>query len=337
MRLTQNLSFKLLVSFVCLLVPVLNISAQIKSQPYLMSAEIEENERMNRFISLKSEAYALIGEYDKAAALYSLEYDTRELAGEKTGELSAEELAYFQTFQPKAAIDYILKRAAREQIIIINEAHHRPLHRVFVETLLPGLHERGYRYLGLEALSSNRKDSLALGNDTLLNERGYPLNSYLTGIYTREPQFGNLIRKASRTGYYVFGYERSGFQPELERDEAEAQNVLKILEKDPDAKILLYCGYAHLVETNIAEGAANYGKSQWLAGYLKELTGIDPFTINQEVLTYRPDSTLSPYYPLIETNRPAVLLNDEGKLFNGPAGFDKYDALVYHPNAKPVN
>lgn len=41
--------------------------------------------------------------------------------------------------------------------------------------------------------------------DTLLNERGYPLLS--SGYYTQEPQFGNLVREALRIGYELFPYE----------------------------------------------------------------------------------------------------------------------------------
>ncbi|MBX9449469.1 MAG: hypothetical protein KL787_07030 [Taibaiella sp.] len=50
------------------------------------------------------------------------------------------------------ARDYIVHRSKDEEIIIINEAHHVPLHRIFTRSLLKDLYNNGYRYLGLEAL-----------------------------------------------------------------------------------------------------------------------------------------------------------------------------------------
>ncbi len=43
------------------------------------------------------------------------------------------------------AAEYIIKRSSKERIIIINEAHHQPLHRVFTESLLEGLYQNGFR------------------------------------------------------------------------------------------------------------------------------------------------------------------------------------------------
>jgi uncharacterized iron-regulated protein len=56
---------------------------------------------------------------------------------------------FFNTFKAVNAKDYILERAKKEKIIIINEAHHNARHRSFTCSLLQGLYEDGYRYLGL--------------------------------------------------------------------------------------------------------------------------------------------------------------------------------------------
>ena len=67
------------------------------------------------------------------------------------------------SYKPYSAFNYILNRADKERIIIINEAHTQAMHRVFTTSLLQGLYDKGFRYLALEALSE----------DSLLNIRKY--------------------------------------------------------------------------------------------------------------------------------------------------------------------
>ena len=97
------------------------------------------------------------------------------------------------------AVDYIIQQARNKEIVIINEAHHNSSHRVFTKSLLKELFDSGYTNLGLEALSN--QSSI----DSTLNERKYPIQK--TGLYTKDPQFGDLIRTALEIGYYVFPYE----------------------------------------------------------------------------------------------------------------------------------
>ncbi|MEM6380603.1 MAG: hypothetical protein AAF705_20635, partial [Bacteroidota bacterium] len=285
----------------------------------------------------KSTAYPMIGMYQKALKTYCLEMEVRTDSGEKQGELTSEELSYFQSFRPQNAVDYIIEQSKTEKVILINEAHNDPRHRVFTKSLLEGLYENGYRYLGFESLGPSFEDSLALGGDTKLNDRGYPLNSVYTGIYTREPQFANLIRSAAKLGFTIFGYEKLYEFQKVERDSAQAMNVMKVLDKDPSAKVLLYGGHAHIVERFNEDRGSNYGKTKWLGGILQELSGINPLTINQEVLTERFLQANSPYFSLIKSDVPAILVNDQGLPFNGPKGNDQYDILLYHPPAKDIN
>ena len=53
--------------------------------------------------------------------------------------------------------------AEKYQIVMINEAHHVPQHRVFTYRLLEDLWQKGYRYLALEALSENAEHGLDKG------------------------------------------------------------------------------------------------------------------------------------------------------------------------------
>lgn len=297
--------------------------AQPTPEKYHFIAQIKKEAesgalRFERVIEL----YAYIGAYKLA-----LEADKTETSGfglEK--ELSKQEVIYFNHFKPINAKEYIIKRARREQIILLNEAHHKPLHRVFLESLLDSLYAGGYRYLGLEALTP----FTPFAADTTLNQRGYPYNSFVTGNYTREPQFGNLIRKAIKLGFEVFPYEASPAQKKY-RDSAQALNAGAILARDPNAKIVMLCGYGHLLEKT----PSNYPYPQ-LGYYLKQITGIDPFTINQEVLTERAATSENPYYKLMKAKKPTVFVNKKGKAFNGTEGLDLFDVMVYHPRTKYV-
>lgn len=323
---------RLTLLFILLCAGIIGQGQEIKPAAYLFSGEIADSDLLP---VQKAWEYSFIGEYQLALRAYELEPDTREKAGEMQGNLKDEEYSFFSSFSPYNAKAYILDRSRRERILMINEAHNNSRHRVFVQDLLGGLYQNGYRYLGLEGLSPNFSDSLTLGSDTLLNKRGYPLNSQYTGYYTREPQFANLIRVAIEMGFTVVAYERTPFQ-DMERDSAQALHVMRILQEDPGAKILLYCGYAHLVESIRERREENYGKTKWLGAIIQELSGINPLTINQEVLTERLKTPNSPYFSLIDAGTSAVLLNDKNVPFNGPKGFDKYDLLVYHPPTQYV-
>ncbi|HFA52012.1 MAG TPA: hypothetical protein ENJ95_23595, partial [Bacteroidetes bacterium] len=174
--------------------------------------------------------YTFIGEYEKALMTYELPLawglDT----------MSYQDSLNFVRYHPINAIDYLTERTKNEQIVIISEAHNNPRHRIFTYRLLDSLYNNGFRYLGVETLTPNIIDSTKFLMDTLLNKRGYPLNNLLTGYYTREPQMGNLIRKAISLGFEAFAYEVVSRKEE--RDLQQAINIKKFLEKHPGQKVI---------------------------------------------------------------------------------------------------
>ncbi|MGZ4056957.1 MAG: hypothetical protein ACXVPU_16765 [Bacteroidia bacterium] len=253
-----------------------------------------------------------IGEYQKALECMDKHDPTTYI-------LSGKDSIYFEKFHPVNAIEYIINKSKTEQIIIINEAHHQPRHRVFTTELLQGLYNQGYRYLGAETISIG---------DTTLNNRKYPMQC--TGIYTEEPMYGDLIRTALKIGFFVFPYETTKFVSDStagkQREIEQAKNIKKILDKDPKAKILIHCGYDHIIETELP----GWGKA--MAGRLTEFTGINPFTINQERLTEHSSSKFdNPFFKMIDLNYSAVFIDSSGNLFNGVENFKEYDVRVYHP------
>ena len=247
--------------------------------------------------------------------------------------LSQADSLYFRHFRPQNARAYILARAGRERIVMINEAHHVPLHRVFTLSLLAGLYQQGYRYLGAETLSEG---------DQGLAKRGYPVTSstdYTTnsGYYTAEPQYGNLIREALRLGFTVFAYDAFPDVPPADfarqREIQQARNIQKVLQADPTAKILIHAGYDHIREDSLG---GSWGKA--MAGRVKEFTGINPFTINQEKLSEKSAPRFeNPYYQLAQATEASVFQNPAGQVFAGPVGASLFDVRVYHPPTRYHN
>ncbi len=230
----------------------------------------------------------------------------------------------FAAYRPTDAKDYILKRAQRERIIIINEAHHVPRHRAFTAALLPGLAAQGYRYLAVEDLLED--DSLHWAT------RRYPVQA--TGSYVGEPNMANLLRTAQKAGYqlrsYNYGFSREGDWPARQkaREMAQARNIQHILLADPKAKIVIHCGYSHANEQPDPED-----HSRWLASYLREYTGLDPFTIDQTVLS---EGTSNRYYQPLPVRGSVVLLDAQGHPFGTADEYMSVDAYVYHPRAATV-
>ena len=265
-------------------------------------------------------AASFIGDYRAA-----LEYADRNAPAVPT--ISRADSLYFLRFRPQNARDYILARAGHEQIVMINEAHHVPLHRVFTLSLLAGLYQQGYRYFGAETLSKG---------DQGLAKRGYPVTSPTdyaanSGYYTAEPQYGNLIREALRLGFTVFAYDAVPDVPPADfarqREVQQARNIQKILQADPAAKILIHAGYDHIREDSLG---SSWGKA--MAGRLQEFTGINPFTINQEKLSEKSAPRFeNPYYKLVHAPEASVFQAAAGQVFGGPPGASAVDVRVYHP------
>ncbi|MBJ6144269.1 hypothetical protein [Hymenobacter sp. BT559] len=227
----------------------------------------------------------------------------------------------FAAYRPTNAKAYILKRAQHERILIINEAHHVPRHRAFTASLLPELAAQGYHYLAVEDLLED--DSLNWA------ARRYPVQA--TGSYVGEPNFGNLLRTAQRQGYqlrcYNYGFSREGdwVARIRAREMAQARNIQHILLADPKAKIVVHCGYSHASEQPDPED-----QTRWLASYLREYTGIDPFTVDQTSLS---EGAGNPYYQPQPMRESAVLLDARGRPFSTADKYMSVDAYVYHPPA----
>lgn len=279
---------------------------------YKYSFEIEEDLDTNQQPWKYQNAatnYSFIGNDESVFRHFYRDYPVRK-------PMSDHELdSFMNLYHLVDAVEYILKQSQSEQVVIINEAHHKPKHRVFTRSLLQGLYDQGFRHLGLEALSN------IMVSDSSLNERKVP--HFSTGYYIMESQFGNLVREALDIGYTLFPYEGEGNGKPREIN--QAKNITAFMEKHPGEKILIHCGYQH------AQEGAIKGWEKAMAGRLMEYTGINPLTINQTIYDNRYDTSyMSPLHQRLNLTKPMVLLDSNEMSFLGTSDTSGFDIVVFH-------
>ena len=225
-----------------------------------------------------------------------------------------------------AALPYIIDRAKQRQIVIVNERHHVSTDRLLTISLLAPLAELGYRYLAIEAV----------WNGDPVNERGYAVGA--TGYYVNDTVFAEMIREAVATGYTIVPYEIEGHQGSeggeagsirRNREYWQATNLReRTLKLDANAKVLIHCGYSHLLESEDAG---------WMASILKSATGIDPLTVDQTLLSERSASEFEHPWR-VEADKRA-LLRDAHVILTDPEGrplaiSSDVDLRVVSPSSK---
>jgi hypothetical protein len=231
-------------------------------------------------------------------------------------------------FVGRDALEVVAEEAARHRAVFVNEAHHVPQHRAFTLQLLERLHALGYRWLAVEALSPA---------DTAIQDRGYPNRG--SGLYTDEPLMGDVVRRAIELGYTVVAYDVAEAIPPRpgdphfamnERERIQAENLRqRVLEVDPDARLLVHAGYGHIQE-------APTGAWVPMAVRFREITGIDPFTVDQTVMTERSGEVFE--HPLFRAAEGADLLRAPTVLTSATGEFVvegmATDAQVLHPRTR---
>ncbi|MBC7000864.1 hypothetical protein [Cytophaga sp. FL35] len=263
--------------------------------------------------------YGLKGDYKNALRLWDLGYEAQ------INVLTQEQIdSINNSYRVTSATDYIFSKAEQSQVIIINEAHHNSRHRAFTKSLLKKLFTQGYKNLGLEALSNGKN------KDSLLNHRGYPILK--SGYYILDPQFGDLVRTALEIGYNIFPYEVTTEADGKEREIEQARNIQNEIEKKPNQKFIIHCGFDHALEGKLPA----WGKA--MAGRLNEFTGINPFTINQTEYSERSNKNFNNFIlRALDLKEPSILLDQ----LNNPMRYERKDSwtdiAVLHPNTNYSN
>ncbi|HYP49796.1 MAG TPA: hypothetical protein VEQ34_02560, partial [Pyrinomonadaceae bacterium] len=278
-----------------------------------------------------------VGNYDEAYRYENLLYaefpstkNTIEQLKKDISDIKSSPIAEYKMLDAVAAIDSI---ADRQQVIMINEEHRTPFHRAVTLELLAKLYAKGFRYFAAETVDES---------DAELNKRGYPIRS--TGFYTADPVYGDVIRTALKLGYKIVPYESMDMSckapennPEFcndQRERGQAQNLYdRILKNDPKAKIFVHVGRGHNSKAPISE------TFNFMAYYFKQLSKIEPFTIDQLRFSERGNPALEqPLYRLLTKEnilqKPSVYQASNGKFYNHGAG---YDMLIFHPRLSYKN
>jgi hypothetical protein len=244
------------------------------------------------------------------------QYPTNEVEAAKTAD-SVKGTVY------EDARTYILSKAKKNRVVMINEAHDKPLHRAFTISLLEDLYRAGFRYLAMEMLRN-------YGNNSVTDV------SSATGYYVAEPVAGELVRKALEIGYTLLPYEDfTNNHTVKQREYAQAKNIADFLKrKDSSAKILVHAGYGHIQEGSSSDEFIP------MAAYFKIISGIDPLTIDQIHMTEGSNTSFeaSIYNHWIKkhpvTNSSVILLDNKSIDIAGQIMNDIY---VIHPPTKYIN
>jgi hypothetical protein len=288
----------------------------------------DDREWRSAFVQFLGTQQSFLGRYSEALATFD---DGR-------GYITSNASADLSEYEALDAVETLLELADRHQVIMINEAHHVPLHRAFTIGLLTGLYKKGFRYFAAESLTAK---------DESLSTHGYP--TLHTGYYLHEPLCADLVRIAHELGYQVVPYE---FEPgdangdddliasQNAREEGQARNLKqRILDKDPQAKILVHAGYAHIYKrAKTWELGGQKGEVRQMALCFQQLTGIEPMSVDQTQFTEhsKPKYDSPVYRQAIERgllkHKPVILRQGDGHSFYSPQ--EAVDLAVFHPRTR---
>jgi len=161
------------------------------------------------------------------------------------------------------ALEEVVNIGKKSKLLMFNENHFKPEHRVLLRLLLKSFYKEGFRYLALESL---------LEEDSILNRRGYPTSN--SGFYIAEPNMASLIRDALVIGFKLIGYEDNNPNSE-KREINQAKNLYnKTFAQDSSSKVIVLAGHNHVYEE------MNKNKV-WMAAHFNNLYGINPVTFSQ--------------------------------------------------------
>jgi hypothetical protein len=244
-----------------------------------------------------------------------------------------------KNLKPENAVDFISRQLPNRRLVMLNEAHHLPMCRLFAIQLLDSLKKNGFNYLALETLVHNHK----------IHKNGFPTMN--DGFYSSEPMFAELIRQAVLKGFKLVDYDDSrdsiGCLPPLDahrfycnnwRETRAAERIAQVYKKDGNAKVFVFVGHDHnLKDYYLAQRKRRDGhKWEFLAIKLKKLLQMEPLSINQSDMVERssPDYENPFYYCLRQQMRfeeSIVWTQKDNKSWLKPNFETMLDAYVFHP------
>lgn len=252
---------------------------------------------------------SFIGDYPAAAASFSIKQSL--LPDDHPSPLAGD------TYTARPALEAIPELAKNYRAVFFNEAHNVAQTRTLTVQLLQKLRQQGFDYFAAETLYAA---------DDQLQQRGYPIRA--SGFYTEEPICAEMVRTALKLGFKVIAYE-AGPQAVGDAREAEQARQLytKVFRDDPQARLVVDAGYAHIQNSGAFLGGLS------MAEHLHKLSGIDALTVEQTVMYAHPQHADDhPYYTeaidRFHPTQPIVFTSSTGKPWTLRAG---YDVSVFFP------
>ncbi len=222
-------------------------------------------------------------------------------------------------FHPEPAVDVIARLAKGRQAIFLNESHSNALTRTVTVQVLEKLRAEGFDTFAAETLYDTDKD---------LAKRGFPDSS--SGFYTEEPVYAEMVRTALKLGFKVVPYEATSNATGNDREQEQAHNlVAATLKKDPNSRIVVNAGFAHIQKAGIYLG----GKS--MAQHFQRISGIEPVSIEQTMMVpHLKTGSDHPIYRAITAAKkptvPVIYVDADGKPWSLKE--KGYDASVIFPD-----
>lgn len=243
------------------------------------------------------------------------------------------QLARLADVQAEDAIQAIVAAARDKRVVLLNEAHHVPMHRAFAQRLAAELRKIGFTYLAAETFNDG-----APGDARPSTPNGQTVAA--TGTYTKDAVFAGFVNAALADGWKLVAYEpdwealadKDPLQQIRKREQGQARNLVeRIFSKDKEARVFIYAGYAHVYKAQPGDGIV------WMAQYLERATELDLLSIDQAAFYAHPDRAAEvPLYAELtdrfgEQRAPFVLRAADGSrpVLNGLTG--RVDLQVIYP------
>ena len=218
---------------------------------------------------------------------------------------------------------------SRSRIVMMNEIHSGDMRcvrtRVIGQRILPTAHRLGVRYLAMEALFSLFVEYANVTRQ--LPTRIAQLEQPEDMGYLSQPEMKAFIQTALDLGWKLIPYEADfneqplNLSPREEynwREEMQAHNLIAVMNTLPeDGKMLVWCGNNHHTKALVPQRPDD-PETRWaLMGYqFRELSGIDPFVIDQGRTVLMPGRTRkAEMQQWLDTVEPQLTT------FGGTAGF----------------
>lgn len=235
------------------------------------------------FGQLQSQAAAMLGDYDYAHANYF-------------GGLRRGGAAEYGITGVHPALPQLAALVEGRQVVMLNESHGHSSQRAANFLFVRELRKLGFTHLALETLAFDRVEGDPCRSSELADEglasRGHAVRT--TGYYTNDPIYAELLRMALAEGYVPVAYDHTLPDPRSpQREQEQARNIACVLERDPDARIVVIGGGSH---TSKQPGAD--GQPGMMGARLKALLPTEPLSIANYTVALQglPDSPAATGY-----------------------------------------